>query len=127
MSIGAFRKSRLADTLYVHTSPRSRVKADELASIALKMLQKKGKIERHGHQHWIKTTSFRTMVSGRKVPETEGTHSLCLITRCPGKWIAVDLENGEIYAGGNGREHNQWHEPSKEEMQDLRLVLSKKK
>lgn len=42
----------------------------------------------------------RTISSGRQVPELTDTKSLSLDTHCPEKWIAVDLQTGEAWAGG---------------------------
>ena len=39
----------------------------------------------------------RQLQSGRAVPEADDVIEL-VSSRCPGKWIAVDLENGSVWA-----------------------------
>ena len=41
----------------------------------------------------------RTLRSGRRVKEVAEELPLTISTRCPEKWVAVDLETGEAWAG----------------------------
>lgn len=73
--------------------------ARKLAASALRQLANAGRIRRHGHQHWIVCTATRVLRDGSVVPETQAPVTLSLTTRCPQKWLAVDLETGEVWAG----------------------------
>lgn len=96
---GPFRRSVLSQALYGHTAPRSRDVADRLADKLLRELADAGRIQRHGHQHWIKVAQQCKLRSGRMVPELPATVDLALTTRCPSKWISVDLETGDVWLG----------------------------
>ena len=97
---GPFRRSALSKVLYPLTAPRSTQRADRLADLLMRELAKLGKIQRHGHQHWVKCSKERTLRSGRTVPELADTMSLALTTHCPEKWLSLDLETGDAWAGG---------------------------
>lgn len=94
-----FRRSDLSELLYPITRPRSRGTADTLADALLREVARAGEIQRHGHLHWMKVQTQRVLRSGRKVPEHAAMATIALNTRCPGKWAAVDLETGEVWAG----------------------------
>lgn len=108
---GPFRRSTLSAVLYPLTSPRSRDAADALANAILRDMAKEGLIQRYGHLHWESVTQRRTLQSGRAVPELNTTVSLPLITRCPEKWVAIDLETGQVWAGS---QKGQWTPASAE-------------
>ncbi|WP_454912937.1 hypothetical protein [Variovorax gossypii] len=99
VGITPFRRSDLSEVLYPNTRPRSRVTADHLADAVLREAARAGAIQRHGHLHWTKTSSERRLLSGRRVAELAEVCELSLSTRCPGKWVAADLETGEIWIG----------------------------
>ena len=42
---------------------------------------------------------YRTLQSGEAVPELEAAKILTVKTKCPEKWMLVDLETGERYIG----------------------------
>lgn len=96
---GPFRRSTLSKALYALTVPRSREVADQLAGKLLRELAAAGRIQRHGHQHWIKVMQQRKLRSGRMVPELPATVVLALTTRCSAKWLSVDMETGQMWAG----------------------------
>ena len=102
---GPFRRSALADKLYPLTAPRSSEKAAALADKLLQAFKNENRIRRHGHQHWIVTMQQeRTLKSGRQVAELDAVVSLTLTTRCPAKYITVDMETGEVWSWlANGR------------------------
>jgi len=107
-STGPFRRSDLTARLLrllPRVALRSREKADKLAASALWQLAGAGRIRRHGHQHWVVCTASRTLRDGSVVPETSAPVTLSLTTRCPRKWLAVDLETGEVWAGD---ERGEW-------------------
>lgn len=99
VGITPFRRSDLSELLYPSTRPRSRVTADHVADAVLREAARSGAIQRHGHLHWVKTSGERRLSSGRSVPELAEVCNLPLSTRCPGKWVAVDLETGETWVG----------------------------
>ena len=43
------------------------------------------------------SNSYRTLLDGRKVPEYKKIRQLTIESRCPGKWVLVDLETGDIW------------------------------
>lgn len=96
---GPFRRSALSQALYAQTVPRSRDVADRLADKLLRELANSGRIQRHGHQHWTKVVTQRKLRSDRLVPELPKTVDLVLTTRCPAKWLSVDMETGDVWAG----------------------------
>lgn len=42
---------------------------------------------------------MRKLVNGHKVKELKKPIDLVVHTKCPGKWLLVDLETGEEYLG----------------------------
>lgn len=78
---GPFRRSALSKALYALTVPRSREVADQFAGKLLRELAAAGRIQRHGHQYWIKVMQQRKLRSGRMVPELAATVVLALTTR----------------------------------------------
>ena len=119
-SAGPFRRSHLSEALYPTTRPRSRVTANAIADRALSHLSREGAIERSGHLHWIMVSSTRILKSGRPVAERSEVVSLPLRTRCPDKWVAVDLETGEVWRGTPGGE---WQTADVETRRDVAAVL----
>ena len=96
---GPCRKSAISQAIYPLTVPRSHEVAGQLAGKLLRELAGAGRVQRHGHQHWVKVISERTLRSGRRVPELPSVIDLALTTRCPTKWLSIDLETGELWAG----------------------------
>lgn len=43
----------------------------------------------------------RLLLDGRDVPELEGAVKLEVYTKCPEKWLLIDLQTGERYIGHN--------------------------
>lgn len=61
------------------------------------------------------TMPDRTLLSGRKVPELPAPVTLPLESRCPEKWLAVDLQTGDIWRrGGEG-----WRRATAEQLAEL--------
>lgn len=97
--VGPFRRSALSTALYAQTVPRSHDVADRLADKLLRELAGAGRIQRHGHQHWIMVAQSRKLRCGRMAPELPATVELPITTRCPSKWVSVDLETGDVWVG----------------------------
>lgn len=97
----AFRRSHLVGVLYPMTNPRSLKTAEGLADAMLQELLKAGHIQRRGHLHYTKVLRERTRLDGSSIPELPEPVSLELTTKCPAKWIAVDTETGDVWAGSS--------------------------
>ncbi|AOS81413.1 hypothetical protein Q5W_21885 [Hydrogenophaga sp. PBC] len=94
-----FRRSDLSERIYPMTSPRSRERADAISDRVLREAAAAGKIRREGHQHWAKVGHGRTLIDGSTVAELAVPQELKLDTKCPAKWLAVDLETGDVWRG----------------------------
>lgn len=94
-----FRRSDIAAALHRSITPRSASRATALADEALRTFARQGRIVREGHLHWKVANHLRTLVDGRQLPEHDRTTKLAITTRIPEKWVAVDLETGEVYGG----------------------------
>lgn len=97
-----FRRQDLQALIFPMTRPRNMERANALADSLIREAAKAGKVVRHGHLHWAKVQSVRKLLSGREVAEQSEAGELTLTTRVPGKWVAVDLETGEVWAGTAG-------------------------
>jgi len=118
-----FRRSAVSKVVYPHTNPRSLSRADALADKLIQASAKAGELIRHGHLHWMRAQKGRTLGSGRKVAELADTVELKLSTHCPEKWLAVDLETGDVWAGGS----KGWKRASKEQRAEAAGVLRQTK
>lgn len=96
---GRFRRSDLSACIYPLTTPRSRERADLISDRVLREAAAAGQIRREGHQHWVKVGQGRRLIDGKLVPELPSCQKLVLDTKCPDKWLAVDLETGEVWRG----------------------------
>lgn len=95
-----FRRQDVADALYPSIRPRLMGNARALADTFMQQLQRAGRLVKAGHVHWrMVVPTERTLKSGRQVREHAEALALTLTTRCPQKWVAVDLETGEVWAG----------------------------
>jgi len=102
LGTGTFRRQDLQEVLYPMTKPRDRDRASALADALIRQAAKAGQVVRHGHLHWAKVQSVRRLISGREAPEQSEVVALTLSTRVPDKWVALDLETGEVWAGTPG-------------------------
>jgi hypothetical protein len=95
-----FRRQDVAEALYPHIRPRAMGNATALADTFMQQLQRAGRLVKAGHIHWrLVVPTERTLKSGRQVREHADAQQLTLTTRCPQKWVAVDLETGDVWAG----------------------------
>lgn len=62
----------------------------------------------------------RTLRGGRVVPEQEENVMLALKTKCPDKWVVVDLETGDVWGGGMAG----WTRAAEDLRSEARAVLS---
>ena len=119
--IGPFRRSNISGVLYARVSPRSREAADKLADQYIQEKAKAGLIQRHGHLHWVRVSVTRTLKDGRTVPEESDVCQLTLRTRCSRKWLAVDMETGDIWEGSP----DGWNRASKTAQKALAAFVGK--
>ena len=117
-----FRLADLSSQIYPLTNPRSREAANELASRVLRAAAKEGVIRREGHLHWIKVERGRKLINGEVGAELEQVVTVSVGTRCPEKWVAVDLETGEVFAGTNKGE---WKRASAQQVKAATEALAK--
>ncbi len=119
-----FRRSELATLLYPLSAPRSRPVADSLAETIINQAFRAGKIVRSGHLHWVSNHITRKLISGRTVPELSVLVDLPITTRCPEKWLSVDLETGAIWLG---TQKGSWQRAPASIAAELKAILSKTK
>jgi uncharacterized protein (DUF2237 family) len=65
----------------------------------------------------------RTLKSGRLVPEAPQPVEVVLFTRCPAKWVSVDLETGDVWVFAE----TTWKRASDEAVAELSAMLDAKK
>lgn len=95
-----FRRQDVAVLLYPLGRPRDRQTASVLADRFIQQARGEGKLVKAGHVHWKQVSlNERVLKSGRVVRESHELTALTLSTRCPAKWLALDLESGDVWAG----------------------------
>ncbi|MBK3780235.1 hypothetical protein G3A43_08190 [Paraburkholderia aspalathi] len=95
-----FRRQDLAELLYPLRTPRDMATARVLADRFIQKARRDGKLVKAGHVHWKQVSlNERVLKSGRVVRESHELTALTLSTRCPAKWLALDLESGDVWAG----------------------------
>lgn len=52
--------------------------------------------------------NIRKLQNGQEVPELEEAKILTVKTKCPEKWLLIDLETGERYTGFITEGKNSW-------------------
>lgn len=50
----------------------------------------------------------RKLQDGQEVPELESAKILTVKTKCPEKWLLIDMETGERYTGHSTDGKNSW-------------------
>ena len=74
---------------------------------------------------------FRTLKSGRKVKDRTEEFDMTISSKCPDKWLFVDLETGDIWHMRNDAKNQKkygyrgnpfWRDATKVEIKDLALV-----
>lgn len=94
-----FRRQDIAALLYPLGRPRDTKTSDLLADRFIQQARREGKLIKAGHVHWKQVTlDERVLKSGRVVRDLPEPIDVKLTTRCPSKWLAVDLETGDIWA-----------------------------
>jgi hypothetical protein len=72
-------------------------------------------------------TAMRKLVSGRTVDELPYPTNLTISTKCPSKWLFVDLENGNVWHVNEkvlptDMNYPRWRAPTKAEWKGLKAV-----
>ncbi|MEJ6003839.1 hypothetical protein [Paucibacter soli] len=96
-----FRRGDVATWIHPITRPNCWEKADAIAAALVKESLAAGLIRRSG-QGYVGTPlngKSRPLIGGGVAAEFPKSKKLGLDTACPGKWIAVDLETGDIWEG----------------------------
>ncbi|MGY6257297.1 hypothetical protein ACXIVK_27950 [Paraburkholderia caledonica] len=101
----------------------------DIAQIAAKRFmaaaRKSEQLIKVSNVHWrfaqIQNKS-RKLLDGRVVAEHQDLRKLTVETRCPRKWLSVDLESGEIW---EGNEVGEWARVSPEAIAALKLAVEK--
>lgn len=52
---------------------------------------------------------MRKLQDGTEVPELDEAKTLVVKTKCPEKWLLIDLETGERYRGFTSEGKNDWN------------------
>ena len=92
-----FRRSAVAAAL--RTRPMPRAEVDQLAAAVIQDWARRGLVALQPDRRWARVVRQRSLRDGSRVPEQTVPVTLELTTRCPRKWLAVDLETGEVWAG----------------------------
>ncbi|MFZ9404038.1 MAG: hypothetical protein ACO25Q_06935 [Sediminibacterium sp.] len=50
----------------------------------------------------------RKLIDGSLVNELDEAKTLTVYTKCPEKWMLVDMETGEVYTGYSSEGKNDW-------------------
>ena len=93
-----FRRQDFAEVVYQHIRPRKMDTARTIADFYIERARRAGKLVKAGHVHWKQlATNQRKLLSGRAVAEAADLCVLKLETRCPSKYVTVDLETGDVW------------------------------
>ncbi|MFW6855361.1 hypothetical protein ACODYM_29140 [Burkholderia gladioli] len=116
-----FRRHDLSEALRLAVRQRTAGNAVPVADYLITKLRAENRLVKAGHVHWaLVTPADRTLQSGRKVPALSTTVDLSLKTSCPEKWVALDLETGEVWAGSP----NHWKRAPAEVRAEALSILS---
>lgn len=50
----------------------------------------------------------RTLIDGTKVKELKEAKTLTVFTKCPSKYMLIDMETGQVYTGYDTEGKNSW-------------------
>ncbi|MFK4705584.1 hypothetical protein ABIC83_002423 [Roseateles asaccharophilus] len=96
-----FRRGDLATWIHPLTKPRSWPLADMLASLVLKEAVTAGQVSQNGEAYVpsAAVNGSRPLIGGGVAAEFKREQKLDIGTKCPGKWVSIDLETGDIWMG----------------------------
>jgi hypothetical protein len=72
-------------------------------------------------------TKKHKLMSGRTVEEETKEFKMSISSKCPDKWLFVDLETGDIWHHREGIKKNEypfWREANKKELNELKNMLN---
>ena len=64
---------------------------------------------------------MRKLITGTEVPELDSAVTLNIKTKCPAKWLLIDMETGEMYSPYETQGPLQW----KKVYADVKLPVNK--
>ena len=70
-----------------------------------------------------KQACIRKSISGLPLLSWWKSHRLTIETKCPAKWVFIDIEDDYCWAKAD--EDENWHTPSEQHLRDARLVLTR--
>lgn len=118
-----FRRQDFAEVVYQHLRPRKMDVATKVADEFMERARRAGQLVKSGHVHWKQVTlDERKLLSGRVVRDASEVRTLKLETRCPSKWVAVDLETGETWGADVAGES--WKRASYDATADAAAILA---
>ncbi len=121
--IGVSRRwHQKAGTHHSHYDISLSKRAQAVAAGAIEItMRDTGRIVRHGHLHWAIPKLDRTLLSGRKMAVQEKPVNLPIHSKTPEKWVAIDLETGDVWAGSLSGWKRAGAEPRQESLAILRI------
>lgn len=121
--VAEFLAKRLSGTR--RPTPEQRELAAKAAERFMKDARKAEKLVKSGHLHWRFSgveDRTRKLIDGRIVADGPENVILSLESRCPTKWLSVDLESGSVWQAD---ETGHWTRATPEAMQALKLIVEK--
>lgn len=118
------RRSQVIEYLAKSVRRYQRELAIKAADLFMKQARKEDKLVKSGHVHWRfvgVSDCPRKLIDGRPVAETALT-KLEITSRCPAKWLSVDLETGDVW---QANEAGQWVRATSENVLTLKLLAEK--
>jgi len=116
-----FRRQDVAELFYPNLRPRKMASAIVLADTLMAAARSAGELVKAGHVAWkFNVKTERTLLSGRTVAELPEVKSITLTTRCPAKWVVVDLETGHVWSGAGS---TMWTNASVAERDEAAAIL----
>lgn len=67
----------------------------------------------------------RNLKTGKAVKELDKAKTLTVYTKCPEKYLMIDLETGEQYFGNPEDNKNSWNRLSEDEWKTILKILDK--
>jgi len=115
-----FRRQDLAEQLHSLTRPRSMKAANELADRLILQARREGTLTKAGHVHWCCVPlTERPLKSGRMARELGEVVNLPVTTHCPQKFVLIDLETGDVWAGAE----SSWVRANQPEVGEAAAIL----
>jgi hypothetical protein len=118
------RRSQVIEFLSNSVRRDQREIAIKAADQFMEQARKADRLVKAGNVHWRFVgvpDCPRKLIDGRPVAETAST-KLEIDTRCPAKWLSVDMETGDVWQAD---EAGRWVRASPENMRVLKILAGK--